>query len=280
MARALYVQPGIAGSRPQGEATRRGPPGERQDLPEGEFGGASGAGWRAPVVPLQRRAQGALEGDAKKAPPAAAPPGSSSRAESGGGAPGAKSDEAAHEGQRLRVPAATDLAGKNEELLRASSCKLRVPTAFAPLSPAERDSIRVSGPWEGGTVARQGGDEGGIAAPRFPMWRGAMHDQVGGRRGNVGRVGARKPLLRDDAALSANCLAGNAHPRVLQDMRAAGESAAAGASRTVVAQEVEWLPASGSAVAATAGTRQWQRQAKPATERAVHEVGRERGPRL
>ena len=49
MARALYVQPGIAGSRPQGEATRRGAPGERQDLPEGEFGGASGAGWRAPV---------------------------------------------------------------------------------------------------------------------------------------------------------------------------------------------------------------------------------------
>ena len=140
LARALYVQPGIAGSRPQGEATRRGPPGERQDLPEGEFGGASGAGWRAPVVPQQRRAQGALEGDAKKAPPAAAPPGSSSGADSGGGAPGANSDEAAHEGQRLRVPAATDLAGKNEELLRASSCKLRVPTAFAPLSPAERDS--------------------------------------------------------------------------------------------------------------------------------------------
>ena len=44
--------------------TRRGGPGERKDLPEGEFGGAGGAGWRAPVVPQQRGAQGALEGDA------------------------------------------------------------------------------------------------------------------------------------------------------------------------------------------------------------------------
>ena len=68
-----------------------------------------------------------------------------------------------------------------------------MPTAFAPLSPAERDTISVSGPREGGTVARQGGDEGGIAAPRFPMWRGAMHDQVESAAvigGDVGRVGA------------------------------------------------------------------------------------------
>ena len=82
---------------------------------------------------------------------------------------------------------------------------------------------------------------GGIAAPRFPMWRGAMHDQVKSAaviRANVGCVGARKPWLRDDAALRANCLAGNAHPRVLQDMRSAGERAAAGASCTVVAQQV------------------------------------------
>ena len=224
---------------------------------------------RAPVVPQQRRAQGALEGDAKKAPPAAAPPGSSSGAESGGGAPGAKSDEAAH----VKTPRSSGHRPRRQERGAAAGLQLQaqgIPTAFAPLSPAERDSIRVSGPWEGGTVARQGGDEGGIAAPRFPMRRGAMHDQVESTAvvgGNVGRVGARKPLVAGRATRT-------------QDMRAAGESAAAGASRTVVAQEVEWLPASASAVAATAGTRQWQRQAKPATERAVHEVGRERGPRL
>ena len=36
-----------------------------------------------------------------------------------------------------------------DSAFRASSCKLRVPTAFAPLRTAERDTISVSGPREG-----------------------------------------------------------------------------------------------------------------------------------
>ena len=192
-------------------------------------------------------------------------------------------DEAAHEGQGLRVPAAADLAGEDQELLRTAGSKLWITAALAPLGQAERDTIRLSGPRDGGTAARQGGDEGGIAAPRFPMWRGAMHDQVESAAvigGYVRGVGARKPLLRNDAALGAHSLAGDAHPRVLQDMRAAGESAAAGASCAVVAQAVQRLPTAGSAVTSTAGTRQRQRQAESAPEGAVHVVRRQCGPRL
>ena len=110
-----------------------------------------------------------------------------------------------------------------------------------------------------------------------------MRDQVESAAvigGNVRGVGARKPLLRNDAALGAHSLAGDAHPRVLQDMGAAGESAAAGASCAVVAQAVQRLPTAGSAVTSTAGTRQRQRQAESAPEGAVHVVRRQCGPRL
>ena len=271
--RRCWVLPGFAGLWPQREPAWRGGPGKRKDLPEREICGAGGALGRAPVVPKQRGAQGALDGDAKEAPPAAAPPGSGGGADRGRRAPGAKADEAAHEGQGLRVPAAADLAGEDQELLRTAGSKLWITAALAPLGQAERDTIRLSGPRDGGTAARQGGDEGGIAAPRFPMWRGAMHDQVESAAvigGNVRGVGARKPLLRNDAALGAHSLAGDAHPRVLQDMCAAGESAAAGASCAVVAQAVQRLPTAGSAVTSTAGTRQRQRQAVCLSIMRVH----------
>ena len=74
--------------------------------------------------------------------------------------------------------AAAKLSREDEQSLRSGLEEFRVPLALALLGRVQRRAIAGVGAVRRDASPGQRADERGVAAQRFPVWRGPVHDEV------------------------------------------------------------------------------------------------------
>ena len=147
------------------------------------------------------------------------------------------------------------------------SSRLAVAGLFAPPSCRQGDAIALRRPANRAAVSPQGRNQGGVAAQSLAPWGRAVDDEVKPSavvRCNPRRRGVGEPLLGDDASLGADGFPCYLDPRPLEYEASASKQAGARAGREVVAQLVRSGPASVHSFSTAGGTRDWEREAKPA----------------
>ena len=116
------------------------------------------------------------------------------------------------------MPPATNLASQHYELVRPGGAELGVDAAFAAVGSAHAHSVLGVSARLRVASARDGRDQGGVAAKRAAKRVSPIDNHVQATavvsRDVCRRVG--QPLLWDDPALGPNGLPRNAHPRALQ----------------------------------------------------------------